>query len=246
MKISKATLDILKNFGTIHTNMLFREGNVLRTISAANNIFAVAVVEEEFPQEFAIYDLNSLLALLSMTGEDDEVEFGEKSLKISKGSGVFEYFYADPTIIKAAPAKNIETDKQFTFKLEKADVEMLTKAAAVVAAPTINISSKKGVATISVGDPDTPGSNSFRQPIGKTKADFNCYLAIENFRVIPLDYDVSLSSKKTVHLFNKDRKLQYWLALDPKSTISASGAVAEEEESEDTPPPKAKAKKKGK
>lgn len=243
MKISKSTLDVLKNFATIHTNMLFREGNVVRTISAAGNLFATAVVEEEFPKEFAIYDLNSLLALLSMTGDDDEVEFGEKALKITKGDGVFEYFYADADVIKAAPNKTINIDKVFTFKLSKGDVEMLTKAAAIVSAQTINFVARKGVAVISVGDPDTPGSNSFKRPVGKTKLEFDCRLAIENLRVIPLDYDVSLSAKKVVYFKNADRKIEYWLALDPKSSINASQAVEEETEEEE-PAPSKKSKKK--
>lgn len=243
MKISKSTLEILKNFGTINTNILFREGSTLRTMTVAKNIFAVAEVEEEFPQEFAIYDLNSLLALLSTAGESDEVKFGEKSLKISAGGGEFEYFFADPSIITAAPAKTIEVDKHFQFSLTKADVDMLTKAAAIVAAPTINIVSKKGVVVISVGDPDTPGSNSFKRVVGKSKHDFDCRLAIENFRIIPLDYDVTLSAKKVLQFKNKERLLQYWLALDPKSVITA-GSAADDDDEEEAPKPKAKAKAK--
>ena len=74
MKISKQTLEVLKNFATINTNILVREGNNLSTISTGKNIFAKAEVKESFPKEFAIYDLNSLLSLLTLM-EDTDVEF---------------------------------------------------------------------------------------------------------------------------------------------------------------------------
>jgi hypothetical protein len=46
MKISKPTIEILKNFSQINSNILIREGNLLRTISVGMNIFARATVEE--------------------------------------------------------------------------------------------------------------------------------------------------------------------------------------------------------
>ena len=76
MKISKSTLDVLKNFATVNSNILVRQGNILSTISTGKNIFARAQVSETFDKEFAIYDLNGLLALLTLM-EDQEVSFGD-------------------------------------------------------------------------------------------------------------------------------------------------------------------------
>jgi hypothetical protein len=219
MLISKATLEVLKNFASINTNILVRQGSTLRTISAGKNIFAVAEVEEEFPLEFGIYDLNSLLGLLSMAGDDDEVNFGEKSIRVKRGEGVFEYFYADPSILTVAPDKTIEVDKVFQFKLTEEDIVTINKAAAVVSASTVSVLTRKGKVILTIGDPDTPASNNYKRLIGQSKVEFDCRLAIENFRVIPGDYVVTLSAKKVMHLKNAERKLQYWLALDPKSSI---------------------------
>ena len=66
MQISKETIDILKNFAGVNSNILIRKGKTLATISTAKNIFAKADVAEDFPEEVAIYDLNSLLALLTV------------------------------------------------------------------------------------------------------------------------------------------------------------------------------------
>jgi hypothetical protein len=61
MKLSDKTLKILKNFSEINQSILIKEGNELRTISVMRNILAEAKVEEQFPKDFAIYDLNRFL-----------------------------------------------------------------------------------------------------------------------------------------------------------------------------------------
>ena len=58
MKLSDKTLTILKNFAGINNSILVKEGTNLRTISVAKNIHAEATIEEDFPREFGIYDLN--------------------------------------------------------------------------------------------------------------------------------------------------------------------------------------------
>jgi hypothetical protein len=218
MKISKDTLDVLKNYASINTNILVREGSTLATISTGKNIFSRTTVKETFDREFAIYDLNSLLALLTLM-EDTDVEFGDESITISKDRSQFEYYYADPSIIVSAPDKTIEVDKHYSFELTENEVGMIMKAASVVAAPMLSVVAKDGKVTLSVGDPATPRSNTFRHVIGESSLEFDCRLAIENFKVIPGDYSVTLSQKKFMHLTNKSNDLQYWLALEPSSVI---------------------------
>ena len=218
MKLSKGTLDILKNFATINTNILVREGNTLSTISTGKNIFARAEVTEAFPKEFAIYDLNGLLPLLTLM-EDTDVNFGEESLKVTKGSSVFEYFYADPNIIVSAPDKSIEVDNFFQFDLTKEDIDMILKAAAITAAPMLSVIGDGTQVVITVGDPATPKSNSFRQVIGQTDKKFDARLAVENFKVIPGAYSVILSEKKFMFLESSKGDTKYWLALERSSEI---------------------------
>ena len=67
MKLSDNTLTILKNFAGINNSILVKKGNKLRTISVAKNILAEAeITPEEFPRDFAIYDLNQFLNFLSL------------------------------------------------------------------------------------------------------------------------------------------------------------------------------------
>ena len=66
MKLSNYTTSVLKNFSTINQNLVIKEGNTITTMSAMKNIVAKAEVEETFPQQIAIYDLNEFLGALSL------------------------------------------------------------------------------------------------------------------------------------------------------------------------------------
>ena len=61
MKLSDKTVNLLKNFSNINQSILFKEGSKLRTISVMKNILAEAEVNESFPKDFGIYDLNQFL-----------------------------------------------------------------------------------------------------------------------------------------------------------------------------------------
>jgi len=217
MKISKTTLDILKNFATINTNILVREGSVLGTISAQKNIFARATVGEQFPREFAVYDLNALLQLLTLDA-DQEVDFGDKSLKITKDTGEFEFFYADPSIIVAAPDKTIPVEPKIQFDLAASEIQTILKAAAIVQAPVLSFKGDGSTVTAIVSDPTTPGSNSYKRKVGETDKTFNAMIDVERVKIIQEGFKVTIN-QKFIHLESTARPLAYWLAVNPSSTI---------------------------
>ena len=74
----------MKNFSEINENLLIKPGNKLKTISVMKNTLAEASVEETFDKEFAIYDLNSFLSVLSLY-EAPEISFSEDYLTVSQG-----------------------------------------------------------------------------------------------------------------------------------------------------------------
>ena len=114
MKLSEKTLNILKNFSSINQSILVKQGNQLRTISVAKNILAEAEIKEEFPRDFAIYDLNQFLNGLSLH-QDPEMDFSPDSyILIREGKHRVKYFYADPNVI-ISPAPNFSTNFIFSF-----------------------------------------------------------------------------------------------------------------------------------
>ena len=87
MKLSDNTKMVLRNFATINQNLVIKEGSELLTMSAMKNIVAKAEVEETFPKEIAIYDLNEFLRLVnSSVFVNGDFTFGTDSLQIEKGN----------------------------------------------------------------------------------------------------------------------------------------------------------------
>ena len=218
MQISNETIQILKNFAAINSNIMIRKGKTLSTISTAKNIFAKAEVVEDFPTEVAVYDLNSLLALLTLM-ENQNVEFGDKSLNISKDNGKFEYFYSSPTVIVAAPDKSIEIDNHYQFKLTAEDVNMVMKAAGITGAPTITISSDGTTVTLTIGDKKNDTANTYKKVVGTSEHIFDCHMAVENFKIIPNSYTVTISKKKAFHFKHETKALEYFIAMEPDSKV---------------------------
>ena len=92
MKLSDQTLTVLKNFAGINNSILVKQGTQLRTISVAKNILAEAAIDEDFPRDFAIYDLNQFLNGLSLH-QDPEMDFKEETyLTIREGKRRVKYF----------------------------------------------------------------------------------------------------------------------------------------------------------
>ena len=93
MKLSESTLSLLKNFSTINQSILFKQGSRLRTISVMKNILAEATINEEFPKDFGIYDLNEFLSVLGLV-DDPNLDFSEDSVKVLGSGANVKYFYS--------------------------------------------------------------------------------------------------------------------------------------------------------
>ena len=52
MKLNQNTIETLKNFAGINTNILIKQGDELSTISTMKNILAKATITDKFTKEF--------------------------------------------------------------------------------------------------------------------------------------------------------------------------------------------------
>lgn len=218
MKLSKETLSLLKNFAQISDNLRIYPGDELITITSGQNIFAKVKVKETFPVEVNIHNLNNLLGILTYM-ENDEIEFGEQSLKIIGASSTFEYRYsARDAIFAPEKGKTIELDTHFQFTLSAADIHMINKAVGITAAPFIEIQAKDNEASIVISDEHKNMTQKIK--IGVTNLNFIAKLNVELFRILPETYNVTLSKRKFLH-FNPQQEgiPEYFIALDPESIV---------------------------
>ena len=220
MNLSDNTLTILKNFAGINNSILVKEGNQLRTISVAKNILAEAEIEEDFPREFAIYDLNQFLNGLGLH-QDPDLDFSPDSyLTIREGKRRVKYFYADPNVIISPPEKEITLPSEdIHFQLESSALEKLLKAAAVYQLPDLSAVGEAGVIKLVVRDKKNDTSNEFAIVVGETDKEFAFNFKVENIRIIPGAYNVVLSNKLLSEFTNENLELKYYIALEPDSTF---------------------------
>tara|TARA_Y100001973_G_scaffold23706_1_gene35455 strand:- start:187 stop:861 length:675 start_codon:yes stop_codon:yes gene_type:complete len=223
MKLNQNTIETLKNFAGINTNILIKEGDELSTISTMRNIFAKAKVSDQFTKEFGIYDLNEFLSVVSGFSKP-EVSLKDKNMLITpEGSkrGTT-YWYSDPSVI-VSPTKEVnmpEADVNFT--LTSAKYKELLKMAAILKSPDLAlVGTKGGDIILKVCDKKNDTANSHEIVVGENAtADYTFYFKVENMKMMEGDYDVAVSSKSISHFKNKKSPIEYWIALEPDSTIT--------------------------
>jgi|TARA_R100000030_G_scaffold13293_1_gene8842 hypothetical protein len=220
MKLSDNTVALLKNFAGINNSILVKQGTKLRTISVAKNILAEAEVKEDFPRDFAIYDLNQFLNGLSLH-QDPDLDFNDDSyLSIKEGKRRVKYFFADPNVIISPPEKEITLPSQdVCFQLDSSSLEKLVKAAQVYQLPDLSAIGEAGVIKLVVRDKKNDTSNEYAIVVGETDKEFAFNFKVENIKIIPGAYDVVVSSKLLSQFTNTKYDLTYYIALEPDSTF---------------------------
>ncbi len=221
MTLCDNTLMVLKNFAGINNSILVKKGSKLRTMSVAKNILAEADINEDFPREFGIYDLNQFLNGLSLH-QDPNLDFSEDTyLTIREGKRRVKYFFADPQVIVTPPEKEIDLPtKDVCFQIESVTLDKLLKAAAVYQLPDLSAVGKDGVIKLVVRDKKNDTSNEFAIVVGETDKDFVFNFKVENIKIIPGAYDVVISSKLLSKFTNTNMSLVYYIALEPDSVFN--------------------------
>ena len=224
MKLSSNTTMVLKNFATINQNLVIKEGSELLTMSSMKNIVAKATVEENFPKEIAIYDLNEFLASLSIF-KSPVLEFEEQYLTIKEEDQPHKkltYFYSDPSVVQS-PTKTITMpSEEVKFHLDMNKLLEMKRAAGVIGSPDMVLQKSSGNSSLLVKDKKNDTANNYSSDISTDgDGEYKFFFKVENLKLFDGDYDVKISSKNISHFKNNKSNIEYWIALEPESTYSA-------------------------
>jgi hypothetical protein len=219
MQLSDKTLNLLKNFAGINQSILFKQGKTIRTISVMKNILAEVNIDEEFERDFGIYNLNEFLNAMSLY-QDPQLDFKNESyVSIREGKTRSKYFFADPAVIVTPPDKSITLPSEdVSFELNTQQLDKLLKAAAVYGVPDLSVIGENGVVKIVVRDKKNDTSNDYAVVVGETAASFCLNFKVENIKILPGSYNVTISSKLLSRFVSEDKNLVYYIALEPDST----------------------------
>lgn len=223
MKLSKHTLNMLKNFSDINMSIEIKKGNVLRTVSVQKNILAQAELEDEFPKDFAIYELNRFLGAVSLF-DDPELEFNAKSVNIGTTKHSADYVYCDPSMIVTPPENNITfPDPEVKFTLTQDSLSQVMRASNVLGTPEIAIEGgphPNDSIRIKALDVNNDSTDTFQVVLDeKSGHTFRFVFKTENMKMIPGNYDVEISSKGISHFALQGTELQYWIATESTSNF---------------------------
>jgi len=221
--LSNRTLDVLKNFSTINSNILVKPGNVLTTISPIKNVMAEATVEENFDTEFGIWDLGKFLGTISLF-DKPEFEFYNNHVIISDGNNNSEvtYYYSEPKLLTTVNKKINMPEAVVKCTLSQTVFNDILRAAAVLQVLDIAIRSSGDKIEIVALDKADSTTNNYSVTLcdNPNNDSFTFYFKAENLKMLPGDYDVSISDK-VVSQFNKiNDDLTYWVALESDSTYN--------------------------
>ena len=220
MKLTPKTFSILKNFSSINQSLYVTQGNVLRTISEMKSVMAEVEVQEMFPRDFGIYDLNQFLGVVSLFEEPD-LDFDTTFVRISGGQGASSsYFYADKATIRTMPPEKsfVLPDVVETFAVTDKVVKGVMQAANVLQLPEIAIVGDGTNITFEAINNKNSTSNSFRYEVGKTNKTFKMIFKVENIKMMMGGYNVTISSKKITQFKAVEGTLTYTIVNEASST----------------------------
>lgn len=217
MELSKDTLTLIKNFAGINGSIMLKAGNKLTTISEGKNVMAEVSINETLPMDFGIYDLNEFLNVVSLF-TTTQLDFSEKHVLVSDGgTSKIKYFAAGEGVVKAAPATIKFPQPDVEFTLTATQLAMIQRTSSVLKASDVSIVGDGTNLKVMVSDKKNSTSNAYEVTIGATEETFKANIKVENLKMLPNDYEVSISKKKISKFKHTASDLTYYVAIESDS-----------------------------
>lgn len=223
MKLTNNTVKILKNFSEINNTINIRKDSSLVTVDPQKRIVADARLEEPFPQDFAIYNLNEFLGVNSAQ-DSATLDFQKEKVIFNSSNGriKLEYFYSDPSTVQdALPTRrkipNVfdENSIVLRFSLSDEDLRTLRVNASLLGLSHISFTGDNSVVKVIVRDLSSRSSqNKFTLDVGGTSTKSETYnMLFENLKVLPDSYDIEVSPT-VAHFIGKSTGVEYWIVME--------------------------------
>jgi hypothetical protein len=224
MELKESTISVLKNYAGINPNIVIEAGNKIKTMTEARNVMSSATLDNDFPQRFGIYDLNEFLGVVSLVN-DQTLTFTEDYVLVSNNQATsrIKYFFSDTEMLTTPKKEVVMPSADVNFSLDNDTLNRIKRAASTLGHTELSITGNGGKLSMTVIDSQNATSNAFSIDLDGDFADekFNFIMNIGNLKMVPGDYNVSISSKLISHFVNKESGIQYWIALEKTSTYGA-------------------------
>jgi hypothetical protein len=99
------------------------------------------------------------------------------------------------------------------FVVTQSTFAELIKAASVLQVGDLDITGEDGIISMSVSKKSDPTSNSYRVEVGKTDEDFSYTLQMDELKLLPGDYTVSLTDTVVSKFSHNNMSVNYYIAV---------------------------------
>lgn len=223
MKISKETLSIIKSFSYLNQNLLFRKGNVISTKNAKNGqaintVIGRAEVKEEFPMDFAIYDLKEFLGVID-SFKDPEFIFDEDKnyVFIKEENYSIKYGFANKDSVISPKKDSQDYTKMFgEFFISAENLKKIKKVGMVLGVEDLVVEGGITGISMSVCNKSQRSSNVYKIDIDKgCSSDFEFHFNLEYLsNIIDTDYNckvVTFNDTLNFILLENNQGLSYYI-----------------------------------
>lgn len=231
MKISKNTLQILKNFSMIQNGIIINSGqDCLVSISEGASILANAPIEENFPVDFAIYDIGQFLNTIQLFKEP-VFDFNESYVTIHDEEGRMktDFHFSQKELITEAPVNEFDIDSfSVHTKLTQDIFKKVIKSSAIMGLRDLRIKSEGDKIIFEAFDKSKASKNVFGVTLseGYEGKDFEAHFLVDTIRVLlDDDYKVGIVNRggMMVSQFtgsDEEKPNRYWICLEESSILS--------------------------
>jgi|SRR5690606_5130593 len=226
MKLSSETLEILTGISRLNAKSpingaVFKKGNVIKARRYKSTMPVMyATIEEEFPKDFAVFDLPRFIAMFNMMG-NPEITFDDTNILLKAGRKRAKLRYISEHLIEPDENFFARTIKMpsvdFSFDLDKDTLKSVMDATSMFQAPQISISGDGENVVLTTYNVKDPKADKLEIEIGESDWEFNIILDMENLHFLRRDYTISLSKKGILEWKSGD--LTYYITCSDKSKV---------------------------
>lgn len=199
MKLSKRTIDILKNYATINPNLCISQGNTIYTLAPTKTIMSNVTIPETFSEDVRIFDLNRFLSTISLLQNPEITLCGDHLIISGDGGARVKYWYGDPAIVQEVKQRLSMPKVIAKIDISAKRLAEIIKASSVMQLPNLTFRTNEdgdGVDAI-LHDKKEPSSNEFTVSLpceSFSDERFSVSYKVESLKIIPGDYTLEIGT----------------------------------------------------
>lgn len=219
MELSKETIKILKTCNGINPTIAFKKGNIIRNASPNGYVLFKALIEEEFPIDFQLYDLGKFINSISLFG-NPFLDFKEDYVAIKNSTSQIRNYYCHPEILGKyfdLTGKDINIETPIAeFELSSDHITKIYRSMSILGLDCMRIMTtpEKDV-NVRVLARDAGTMEDYTvHTFTKATEDISLDIIMDchQFTLIPTDYIVKVGNGNVIEFHSSEYNMTYWVA----------------------------------